>query len=86
MPQFNQSATPASRDAEGRREASRGTLLCETCWDAMTDQVLPGTRTATGLDEACCAGCWPLQPGRGQDATLLLRLGWRRSDDARDPD
>ena len=42
------------------RDGSRGARLCETCWDAMTDQVLPSDQTATGLEEACCAACWPV--------------------------
>jgi hypothetical protein len=42
------------------RDSSRGAMLCETCWDAMTDLVLSGAWTTTGLDEACCAGCWPI--------------------------
>lgn len=40
-------------------DASTGAYLCETCFDAMTDLVLPAAHTATGQEEACCAGCWP---------------------------
>jgi hypothetical protein len=56
------------------RDSSRGAMLCETCWDAMTDFVLPGDWTATGLDEACCAGCWPLSQVPIRDPRLDGRL------------
>ena len=55
------------------RDAARGALLCETCFDAMTDQVLPAAQTATGLDEACCAACWPRAQGEG--GSCLNRCG-----------
>jgi hypothetical protein len=61
------------------RDASRGSRICETCWDAMTDLVLPGDWTATGLDEACCAGCWPLPPDRAVSAVeagLPILMHW----------
>lgn len=56
-PLWTHSTAPNDRVVEMSRDASRGTYLCETCWDAMTDQVVPGSLTATGLDEARCAGC-----------------------------
>jgi hypothetical protein len=56
------------------RDASRGACLCETCFDAMTDLVLPGDWTATGLEEACCAGCWPLHLVPIRDPRLYGRL------------
>ena len=35
-------------------------LLCETCQDGLTADVLPGEFSLSGHDEACCAGCWPV--------------------------
>lgn len=47
--------------ADLSRSASRGSLLCEQCWDAMTDLVIPASETATGLEEACCEACQELR-------------------------
>lgn len=43
--------------ADGRqRDASRGRFLCEVCFDASTDQILPAGQSPTGLEMAWC-GC-----------------------------
>ncbi len=54
-------APASSGESLGRqlRDDARGPYLCETCFDAQTPRVLPGTHTATELDEACCLACWP---------------------------
>lgn len=53
------SYVPLDDLVEATRDTSRGALLCEMCFDAMTDQVLPAERSETGGEMACCAACWP---------------------------
>ena len=65
-------SAPSPEDVQ--RDASRGARICETCFDAMTDLVLSGEWTATGLEEACCAGCWPYSRVPIHDPRLYGRL------------
>ena len=52
-------------------------MLCETCWDVLTSDILPASCTLTGLEEACCPRCWPLMTRRA-DGTLS-RAAWDKA-------
>lgn len=52
-------------------------MLCETCWERLTSDVLPASCTLTGLEEACCPRCWPLMTRRA-DGTLS-RAAWDKA-------
>ena len=57
---------------EGTPEPQAPKMLCETCWEVLTDDVLSGNCTLTGQEEACCPRCWPLLT-KESDGTLSRR-------------
>ena len=52
-------------------------MLCETCWDVLTSDVLPADCTLTGLEEACCPRCWPFMTQRADGS--MSREAWDKA-------
>ena len=67
---------PAERQL-GQGASCAPLMLCETCWDVLTSDVLPANCTCTGLEEACCPRCWPFMTMRADGS--LSREAWDKS-------
>ena len=47
----------------GIADLARGQYVCEVCYDAMTDDVLPAVQSPTGMEIAICGTCRMQQGG-----------------------